>query len=85
MTHWIAIDAIVIAVLLASFPDVASAQESCQAVPAGPARTDCYIGLSRVYRGQSDVAAGKAHVQSDAARYQQVTGIRKRSKAPKHR
>jgi hypothetical protein len=85
MTHWIAIGAIVIAVLLASFPDVASAQKNCQAVPAGPARTDCYIGLSRIYRGQSDVAAGKARVQSDAARYQQVTGIRSRSKAPKHR
>jgi hypothetical protein len=45
-------------------------------MPAGPARTDCYIGLSRVYQGRSDVAAGKARVQSDAARYRQTTGTR---------
>ena len=41
--------------------------EMVNATPAGPARTDCYIGLSRVYRGQSDVAAGNALVQSDAS------------------
>jgi len=74
-----------VAVWLARFPDLASAQENCQAMPAGPARTDCYTRLSRIYRGQSDVAAGKARVQSDAARYQQVTGTRSRSKAAKHR
>jgi hypothetical protein len=75
----------VVAILLASFPGVVSAQVDCNAVPAGPARTDCYIGLSQVYRGQSDVAAGNARVQSDAARLQQVTGSRSRSKASKHR
>jgi hypothetical protein len=31
----------------------------------------------RGYRGQSDVAAGNARVQADAARYQQVTGTNK--------
>ena len=82
MTRW---RASVLAILLASFPGVVSAQVDCNAVPAGPARTDCYIGQSRIYQGQSDVAAGKARVQSDAARYQQVTGTRSRSKAPKHR
>lgn len=71
--------AVVVAALLASFPDLAGAQ-NCEAIPAGPARTDCYIGLSRIYQGQSGVAAGGARVQSDAARYQQVTG-----KAPKQR
>ncbi len=80
--HW---SASVLAILLASFPVVVSAQTDCNAVPAGPARTDCYIGQSRVYQGQSDVAAGNARVQSDAARLQQVTGTRSRSKAPKHR
>jgi hypothetical protein len=64
---------IVVAILLASLPNIVSAQ-NCETVPAGPARTDCYIGLSRIHQGQSDVAAGKARVQSDAARYQQVTG-----------
>lgn len=82
MKHWAAS---VVAILLASFPGVVSAQVDCNAVLAGPARTDCYIGLSRVYQGQSDVAAGNARVQSDAARYQQVTGTRSRSKTSKHR
>jgi hypothetical protein len=82
MKNW---TASVIAILLASFPGVVSAQVDCNAVPAGPARTDCYIGLARVYQGKSDVAAGNARVQSDAARLQQVTGTRSRSKASKHR
>jgi hypothetical protein len=82
MTRW---RASVLAILLPSFPSVANAQVDCNAVPAGPARTDCYIGLSRIYQGQSDVVAGKARVQSDAARYQQLTGTAKRSKPPKHR
>jgi len=60
MKHW---TLIVVAISLASFPGVASAQADCNAVPAGPARTDCCIGLSRVYRGQSDVAAGNTRVQ----------------------
>lgn len=82
MKNW---TASVIAILLASFPGVVSAQVDCNAVPAGPARTDCYIGLARVYQGKSDVAAGNARVQSDAVRLQQVTGTRSRSKASKHR
>ena len=83
MTHW---TASVVAILLASSPTVVKAvkaQADCNAAPAGPARTDCYIGLSRVYQGQSDVAAGKARVQSDAARYRQVTG-KSRSKHNHH-
>jgi hypothetical protein len=79
----------IVAIVVAGWPgwlsDLASAEENCQAMPAGSARTDCYIGLGRIYRGQSDVAAGKARVQSDAARYQQVTGTRSPSKASKHR
>jgi len=81
MTHWIAIGAIVIAALLASFPDAARAQENCQAVPAGPARTDCYIGLSQFYRGQSDLAAARARAQADAAWYRAITG----TDPPKHK
>jgi hypothetical protein len=78
MTHW---TAGVGAILLVSFPDVSSAQVKCDAVPAGPARTDCYLGLSSLYQQQSDLAAGKARVQSDAARYRQVTG----TAHPKHK
>jgi hypothetical protein len=63
-----------VAMLLASVPTVASAQPDCKAIPAGPERTDCYIGLSRIYQGQSDIAAARAHTQSDTARYRKVTG-----------
>ena len=71
--RWIAAG-IFIVMWLAGFPDPASAVDDCQAMPAGPARTDCYITLGRLHGAQSDLAAGKARVQSDAARYRAVTG-----------
>jgi len=79
MTHW---TLGVGAILLLSFPDVSSAQVKCEAVPAGPARTDCYLGLSSLYQEQSNLAAGKARVQSDAARYRQVTGTSRPKQKP---
>jgi hypothetical protein len=78
MTHWTE-SAVVI--LLASFSGVASAQVDCDAIPHGPARTDCYLALSQFYRGQSDLAAARARVQSDAAWYRAITG----TDPPKHR
>jgi hypothetical protein len=57
MTHW---TASAVAILLASSPDVASAHVSCDTIPHGPARTDCYLALSQFYRGQSDLAAAAA-------------------------
>jgi len=71
MTHW---TASVIALLLAGFPVVASAQVNCEAIPHGPVRTDCYLSLSQFYRGQSDLAAARARAQSDAAWYRAITG-----------
>jgi hypothetical protein len=71
MTHW---NASVVAILLASFPAVANAQPNCEAIPRGPERTDCYLALSQFYRAQSDLAAAKARVQSDAAWYRAITG-----------
>jgi hypothetical protein len=70
MTHW---TASVVAILLASFPGVASARTDCEAIPRGPARTDFYLGLSQFYRAQSDLAAARARVQSDAAWYRAIT------------
>ena len=81
MTYWVTG---IVAVLLASVSNVASAQ-NCEAIPAGPARTDCYIGLGRIYQGQSDAAADKARAQADAARLRQVTGTASRSEVSKHR
>ena len=75
MTPW---RASVVAILLASFPAVASAQVNCT---QGPARTDCYLALSQFYREQSDLAAAKARAQSDAAWYRAITG----TDPPKHK
>jgi hypothetical protein len=82
MTHW---NAGVVAILLAGFPGAVSAQVDCDTMPPGPTRTDCYVGLSRLSRGQSDVAAGRARVQSDAARYRQITGTARPKQKPHHR
>jgi hypothetical protein len=37
--------------------------------PAGPARTDCYIGLSRINRQKSEISAGVAQQQAATAIY----------------
>jgi hypothetical protein len=71
MTHW---TASAVAISLVSFSGVASAQVDCSTIPHGPARTDCYLGLTQFYRGRGDLAAAKARVQSDAAWYRAITG-----------
>lgn len=71
MTRW---SASVVAIFLVSCPGPASAQVNCEAIPRGPARTDCYLGLAQYYRAQSDLAAAKALQQSDAAWYRAITG-----------
>jgi len=76
-----AIRAAIVVMLLAILPGGACAQVDCEAIPKGSARTDCYLALSQFYRGQSDLAAARARVQSDAAWYRAITGI----DPPKHR
>ena len=76
-----AIRAAFVAMLLTIFSGGASAQVNCEAIPHGPARTDCYLGLSQFYRGQSDLAAARARAQSDAAWYRAITG----TDPPKHK
>jgi len=71
----------VVAILMAGLPGVANAQVNCEAMPRGLARTDCYLGLSQFYRGQSDLAAARARTQADAAWYRAITG----SDPPKHK
>jgi hypothetical protein len=52
----------------------AISQVHCETIPTGPARTDCYIGLSRINRQNSDIAAGVAQQQTDRAICRSVTG-----------
>jgi len=59
---------------LAGSPGVAAAQVNCEAMPPGPARTDCFIGLARINRQKSEIAAGVSRQQIDAAIYRNVTG-----------
>jgi hypothetical protein len=78
MKYW---TASVVAMLLACFPSVASAQVNCEAIPHRPARPDCDLGLTQFYRGQSDLAAARARAQADAAWYRAITG----TDPPKHK
>jgi hypothetical protein len=59
---------------------LATAQANCEAFPAGPARTDCYIGLSRINRQKSEISAGVAQQQAETAIYRKVTGKRPNKK-----
>jgi hypothetical protein len=69
------------AVLLAASPlGLAMAQVNCETFPAGPARTDCYIGLSRINHQKSEIFAGVAQQQAETAIYRKVTGKRPNKK-----
>ena len=74
-----------VAALLAASPAIAGAQTNCEGIPRGPARTDCYLGLSQFYRAQSDLAADKARAQSDAAWHRAITGTDPPKPKPRHR
>ena len=68
-------------VLLAADPlAVARAQVNCESFPTGPARTDCYIGLSRINRQKTEISAGVARQQTETAIYHNVTGTRPNNK-----
>ncbi len=77
--------ACVAALLLAGFSSVANAQVDCARIPQGPERTDCYLGLSQLHRAQSDLAAARAHAQSDAAWYRAITGVALPKPKPRRR
>jgi hypothetical protein len=64
----------IVAMVLASCPGIAHAATTCDSMPKGPERTDCYLALSRSYQAQSDLAAAKARAQADAAWYRAITG-----------
>src|SRR5215468_6859880 len=69
--------------VVASWASIANAQVDCGSIPAGPARTDCYIGLSRINQQKSEIAASTARQQTDSATYRQLTGSR--PKTQRHR
>jgi hypothetical protein len=60
----------------------AVAQVNCEAIPAGPARTDCYIGLARIGGGNAAIAGAKAQLAADKSILRQTTGqsVKKKSR-----
>ena len=67
-------------IVVAGVAGFATAQVNCETVPPGAARTDCYIGLSRINRQRSEISAGVARQQGDTAIYRNVTGQRPQKK-----
>jgi hypothetical protein len=63
----------------------AAAQVDCSKIPAGPARTDCYIGLSRLHGQKAGIATTRAKQQADAAKLRRVTGKTAKTKGRKAR
>ena len=61
-----------IAVVCLAAPNEARAQD-CEAM-SGPARTDCFIGRSRIYGQQSGIAASSARVRTGEEYLRAVTG-----------
>jgi len=68
--------------MVASWPLLAHGQQprtamaqSCDSL-AGPARTDCYIALSRINGAESEIAAGTARLAKDRAKLRRATGER---------
>jgi hypothetical protein len=68
------------ALLAAGSLSLAVAQVNCETFLAGPARTDCYIGLSRINRQESEISAGVAQQQAETAIYRKVIGKRANNK-----
>jgi hypothetical protein len=62
-------------------PGDAGAQNNCEAMPAGPARTDCFIGRARIQGAKSDIATTKARHSTDAAVLGVTTGTSPKPKA----
>jgi hypothetical protein len=62
------------ALLAAGVVGLALAQVNCEMFPAGPAPTDCYIGLNRINSQKSAISAGVAQEQAGAATYRKVPG-----------
>jgi hypothetical protein len=67
-------------IAVAGWSGAATAQVNCETIPPGPARTDCYIGLSRIARQNSEIAASVAQQQTDRAIYRSVTGSSRKKK-----
>jgi hypothetical protein len=69
--------------LFAFFAPAALAQVNCEAIPAGPARTDCYIGLARIGGGKAAIAGTKSQLATDSGILRETTGQGVKKKSPR--
>jgi len=51
---------------ICAFAPIAVAQVNCEAIPGGPARTDCYIGLARIGASNAAIAGTKSQLATDS-------------------
>jgi hypothetical protein len=65
---------VILAVAAITTPAAISAQGACEAMPRGPARTDCFIARARIANEKANLAYDKARALSDAARLRATTG-----------
>jgi hypothetical protein len=63
-----------VAAIAIGSPEFARAQGDCEAIPAGPARTDCFMVRARIQGQKSGIAATKARQSTDAAVLGVTTG-----------
>jgi hypothetical protein len=59
---------------ISALASAAAAQVNCETIPAGPARTDCYIGLARIGGGNAAIAGTKSQLATDKSILRQTTG-----------
>jgi hypothetical protein len=72
-----------VAAIAMGSPEFATAQGDCEAIPAGPARTDCFIGRARIQGQKSGIAATTARQRTDAEILGVTTGTSPKPKARK--
>ena len=61
-------------ILVVLSSDVIAADNDCEALPPGPARTDCFILKGRVHGLKSSIAADKARQAGNAAKLETQKG-----------
>src|SRR5262245_32488153 len=80
--RWLCFVAILLNVIIVISRNPAVAQVNCEALPAGPSRTDCYIGRARVGQGTSAISTEAAKQSRDAARFECINGRRPNRQGP---
>lgn len=74
-----------IATATVAFSHASIANDDCEAMPPGPARTDCFILRARIHGLKSSTAATAASQKKGAAKLEGQTGTRSDPTPPAQR